>query len=132
MLAVQPRRLLSRPRSLLVFAIFVAAAYWVLLHNPALPPTPRVSDGSSDVLPQPPLKAGTDTKEDQAPLEPAPLPPSEPTYEDQNQQTQPEAQEQAQPKEPEKTDEEKKKEEEDRREENLRSQFDREYDALAK
>lgn len=132
MLAVQPRRLLSRPRSLLVFAIFVAAAYWVLLHNPALPPTPRVFDGSSDVLPQPPLKAGTDTKEDQAPLEPAPLPPSEPTYEDQNQQTQPEAQEQAQPKEPEKTDEEKKKEEEDRREENLRSQFDREYDALAK
>ncbi|OTA70114.1 hypothetical protein K449DRAFT_393133 [Hypoxylon sp. EC38] len=115
MLAVQPRRLLSRPKGLLLFAVFAATLYWFLLHGSATPHTTRWFDGSTGSV-QAPLKENAEVKQ-------APLPANEPNSNSgQNQQV--EAQE--------KTEEEKQKEAEEQREENLREQFDREYDALAK
>ncbi|KAI1100943.1 hypothetical protein F4804DRAFT_26664 [Jackrogersella minutella] len=115
MLAVQPRRLLSRPRGLLLFATFAATLYWLLLHGSSTPQTATRFDGSSGPV-QPPLKDNTEVKQ-------APLPANDPSAGEQNQQPQVEIQQQ-------KTEEEKQKEEE-QREENLRGQFDKEYDALA-
>ncbi|KAI1773365.1 hypothetical protein F4818DRAFT_105617 [Hypoxylon cercidicola] len=116
MLAVQPRRLLARPKGLLLFAIFTATLYWILLHGSATPQTTRLFDGSSSPAPAP-LQGDTDTK--QAPL-PATKPSSDENY------RQPEAEVQQ------KTEEERKKKEEEEREEDLRDQFDREYEDLAK
>lgn len=118
MLAVQPRRLLSRPRGLLIFAVFAATLYWVLLHGSATPHTTRWFDGSAGPV-QAPLKGDAETKE--APL---PAPATEPSNDESNRHPEVEVQE--------KTEEERKKEEEDQKEEDVREQFDREYDALAK
>ncbi|KAI1418542.1 hypothetical protein F5Y13DRAFT_184183 [Hypoxylon sp. FL1857] len=114
MLAVQPRRLLSRPKGLLLFAIFSATLYWFLLHGSATPHNTRWFDGSAGSV-QAPLKDNTEAKQ-------VPLPANEPNNGGQNQQ----------PEVHEKTEEEKQKEVEEQREENLREQFDKEYDALAK
>ncbi|KAI1380982.1 hypothetical protein F4677DRAFT_206733 [Hypoxylon crocopeplum] len=120
MLAVQPRRLLSRPKGLLVFAVFAATLYWVLLHGSATAHTTRWFDGTASPV-QAPLN---DDLKGEPGVKEAPLPPTNPSESDQNQHPQVEVHE--------KTDEERQKEEEDRREENLREQFEREYDALAK
>ncbi|KAI0012652.1 hypothetical protein F4779DRAFT_17036 [Xylariaceae sp. FL0662B] len=112
MLTVQPRRWLSRPRGLLVFAILVASLYWLLLHGSA---TPRVTgwvDGHAG-----PVQAQGDSS-------PVDNPNQDAAPNDQS------AEVQAQP--DGKTDEERQREENDRREDNLRAQFSQEYDALAK
>lgn len=114
MLAVQPRRLLSRPKGLLLFAVFAATLYWFLLHGSATPHTTGWFDGSAGSV-QAPLKENAEVKQ-------APLPANDPNSGGQNQQVQVY----------EKTEEEKQKEAEEQREENLREQFDKEYDALAK
>lgn len=118
MLAVQPRRLLSRPRGLLVFAVFAATLYWFLLHGTATLHATRWYDGRAGSV-QAPLK-----ENNQAQLTQAPLPANQQSSGDQSQYTETQTQE--------KTEEEKKKEAEEQREENLREQFDEEYEALAK
>lgn len=122
MLAVQPRRLLSRPKGLLLVAIFAATLYWTLLHGSTTPHTARWFDGSSGPV-QAPLKGNTEIKP-----APAPLPATAPSNNEQNQHPQAEVHDQ---KNGEDQEEEKQKEEE-QREEDLREQFDREYEALAK
>ncbi|OTB15106.1 hypothetical protein K445DRAFT_75478 [Daldinia sp. EC12] len=122
MLAVQPRRLLSRPRGLLLIAIFAATLYWTLLHSSTTPHTARWFDGNSAPA-QAPLKANTESN-----LAQAPLPATGSSNNEQNQQ--PQVQINDQKKEEEQEEEKHKKEEQ--REEDLRKQFDREYDALAK
>ncbi|KAI1090993.1 hypothetical protein F5B19DRAFT_291260 [Rostrohypoxylon terebratum] len=123
MLAVQPRRLLSRPRSLLVFAVFAATLYWFLLHGTATLHTTRWYDGRAGSV-QAPLKDNT-----QAQLAQVPLPANQQSSGDQSQHTESETETET----GEMTEEEKKKKEaEEQREENLREQFDKEYEALAK
>lgn len=114
MLAVQPRRLLSRPKNLLLLGVFAATLYWLLLHGSGAPQTTRWFDGSSGPVQSPP-KSDTDGNG-------PPLPPTEHGSNEQNQHPQAEA----------KTEEEKEKEEEEQREEDLRAQFDREYEALGR
>ncbi|KAI1760439.1 hypothetical protein GGR53DRAFT_509745 [Hypoxylon sp. FL1150] len=116
MLAIQPRRLLARPKGLLLFAIFTATLYWILLHGSATPQTARWFDGSAG-----PAEA---TLQEDPNAKPAPLPVTEPSKDEDNRQLEAEAQQNAE--------EERKKEEEDQREESLREQFDKEYEALAK
>ncbi|KAI0377269.1 hypothetical protein F5Y04DRAFT_273185 [Hypomontagnella monticulosa] len=111
MLAVQPRRLLSRPKNLLFLAVFAATLYWLLLHTSGIPQTARWFDGSSG--PVQPQKGDNEGKE-------VPIPPPEYGGDERNRRPQSEV----------KTEEEKEKEEEEQREEDLRAQFDREYDAL--
>ncbi|KAG4223275.1 hypothetical protein PC116_g28256 [Phytophthora cactorum] len=122
MLAVQPRRLLSRPRGLLLIAIFAATLYWTLLHSSTTPHTARWFDGNSAPA-QAPLKANTESN-----LAQAPLPATGSSNNEQNQQPQVQINDQ----EKEEEQEEEKHKEEEQREEDLRKQFDREYDALAK
>ncbi|KAI1389662.1 uncharacterized protein F4822DRAFT_207938 [Hypoxylon trugodes] len=116
MLAVQPRRLLSRPRGLLFLAVFAGTLYWLLLHGPSSLHTARWYDGSAGPV-QAPLKSDNGANNAPAPVN------EQPSGDDQNQPPQVQVQE--------KTEEEKKKEEEEHREENLRVQFDSEYNMLA-
>ncbi|XXH03398.1 glutamate-5-semialdehyde dehydrogenase [Hypoxylon texense] len=116
MLAVQPRRLLARPKGLLLFAVFTATLYWILLHGSATPQTARWFDKGAGPV-QAPLQGDADAQQ-------APLPATEPSSDENSRRPE------AEPKQ--KTEEERKKEEEDQREEDLREQFDREYAALAK
>lgn len=116
MLAIQPRRLLARPKGLLLFAIFTATLYWILLHGSATPQTTRWFDGSAGQA-QTPVQDDPNAKQ-------APLPPAQHSSNEDNRPSEAEVQQ--------KTEEERKKEEEDQREESLREQFDKEYEALAK
>ncbi|KAI1662808.1 hypothetical protein F4813DRAFT_342000 [Daldinia decipiens] len=122
MLAVQPRRLLLRPKGLLLVAVFAATLYWTLLHGSTTPHTARWFDGSSGPV-QAPLKGNTETKP-----APASLPATGPSNNEQNQHPQAEVHDQKK----EEGQEEEKHKEEEQREEDLREQFDREYEALAK
>ncbi|KAF3057964.1 hypothetical protein GL218_05871 [Daldinia childiae] len=122
MLAVQPRRLLLRPKGLLLVAVFAATLYWTLLHGSTTPHTARWFDGSSGPV-QAPLKGNTETNP-----APVPLPATGPSNNEQNQHPQAEVHEQKK----EEEQEEEKHKEEEQREEDLREQFDREYEALAK
>ncbi|KAL7623086.1 hypothetical protein AAE478_006765 [Parahypoxylon ruwenzoriense] len=125
MLAVQPRRLLQRPRGLLLFAIFAASLYWLLLHGSATPHATEWGDGSPGLV-QAPLKADVENKE-------APIAPAEPIGDERNRPPSQDTHDaKAHEKEAEDGEEGRKKHEEEQREEDLRAQFDREYDALAK
>ncbi|KAI0164403.1 hypothetical protein GGR52DRAFT_121336 [Hypoxylon sp. FL1284] len=104
-LPVQPRRLLTRPKSLLLLALTTATLYWILLHEPANTQTAKWFDENAGPV--------------QAPLSPA----TGLTSAEDKQRVEAEAQQKA---------EEEKHQQEDHREEDLREQFDREYESLAK
>lgn len=110
MLAVQPRRLLGRPRSLLVLALIASTFYWLTLHRSVSYQTVGIHGSLSKHAPVP---------GQQWPLNGASS--GESTGSSDGEQ------------EPELTEEEKKqKEEENRYEDGLRKQFKKEYEGLGR
>ncbi|KAI2625097.1 hypothetical protein GGR54DRAFT_551109 [Hypoxylon sp. NC1633] len=118
LLAVQPRRLLSRPKGLLVSVVFLATIYWILLHQSVAPHTTGWFDENTG-----PVQAlkGEHQVNNGVPL----LPPTKPSSGMQEQHTEVEAYEES-----EESEEESQKKDEAHREENIRKQFDEEYDEL--
>ncbi|KAJ2996150.1 hypothetical protein NUW58_g1062 [Xylaria curta] len=87
MLAVQPRRWLSRPRGLLVFAVTVATLYWLILHG---------SGSYGDLVKQSPGDAAINTPNEPSPDDKAPEeedPNHVPSFEDKMKEAQEEQQE---------------------------------------
>ncbi|KAI1325125.1 hypothetical protein F5Y16DRAFT_378897 [Xylariaceae sp. FL0255] len=69
MLAVQPRRWLSRPRHLLIFAVTVATLYWLLLHSSIAHDALQPPDAPSQPPPEP-AEAPASNEEDEQSKDP--------------------------------------------------------------
>lgn len=117
MFVVQPRRLLSRPKSLFVLAVIAASFYWILLRGPA---TSSHVAGLAETHPERPaplVEVGTPVKGAQSPMKGE----SASDFTDSNQDGEVES--------PEKK---KEPEEDDNSEDAVRKRFERESETLGK